>query len=92
MNTVTSWTVFFKLKPLTTIYTTVLVDKDNPEEEVLIMLAKAKIQSELGINIDDIAEGLGINDDFGDGWILVEMNDYTATDRELKLLPVNKIK
>ena len=86
-----SWTVFFMLKPYTTINTTILIDKDDPEEELLIKLAKSKVQTELGIDIDKVAERLGKNDNFGEGWISVEMNDYEATEEELKVLPVNQL-
>ncbi len=43
-NTVASWTVFFLLKPLTTVHTTLLTNKEDVEEETIIKLAKAKIQ------------------------------------------------
>ncbi|KJR69293.1 hypothetical protein [Bacillus velezensis] len=88
---VDSWTVFFLLKPLTTIHTTLLTTNDGVEEEDIIKLAKAKIQTELGLDIDQVSKRLGTNDNFGEGWIIVEQNDNSATDKELELLPVNKI-
>jgi hypothetical protein len=90
--TASSWTVFFMLKPLTTVHTTILTDNDGVEDTVLISIAKAKIQTELGIDIDLVAKRLGVNDNYGGGWIMVEQNDFEATEKELELLPVNKTK
>ncbi|MEC0390536.1 hypothetical protein [Bacillus subtilis] len=90
-NTVASWTVFFLLKPLTTVHTTLLTNKEDVEEETIIKLAKAKIQTELGLDIDQVGKRLGTNDNFGEGWVIVEQNDNSATDKELELLPINKI-
>lgn len=87
----TSWTVFFLFRPFTTIHTTILADKDLVDDSELIEIAKAKIQTELGINIDKTAKRLGVNENFGEGWILVEQNDSVATEEELKVLPINRI-
>jgi len=86
----TSWTVFFMLKPLTTIHTTILTKRDDLEKEELISLAKAKIQTELGINIEKAAERLDVNDNYGEGWVIVEQNDTSATEKELEVLPINE--
>lgn len=91
MKSVTSWTVFFMLKPLTTINTTILTEENDVEDEILISIAKAKVQTELGIDIDSVAKRLGTNDNYGNGWIAVEMNDTEATNKELELLVVNKL-
>lgn len=86
-----SWTVFFFLRPLTTIHTTILTDLEDVEENILISLAKSKIQTELGLDIDLVAERLGKNENFGTGWIALEQNDITPTEYELEVLPINKL-
>lgn len=88
---VTSWTVFFMFKPFTTIHTTLLTEEDDVSDETLIQFAKEKIQNEIGVNIDKIAERIGVNDNFGNGWITVEMNDTSATEKELEVLKVIKV-
>lgn len=86
-----SWTVFFMFKPLTTIHTTLLTDRDDVEEETLIQLAKEKINTEAGLTVDDLAERIGKNNNFGKGWITVEMNDTSATDLELEVLKIHEL-
>jgi hypothetical protein len=85
-----SWTVFFMFKPLTTIYTTILTEEDDVDDEVLISLAKQKIINESGIDIDDLAEVMGRNDNFGEDWVNVEQNDIEATEEELAVLKIYK--
>lgn len=90
MKNVYSWTVFFMFKPLTTIHTTILTEDDDLAEEILINIAKAKVLTEMGINIDDLVKRLGENGNFGSGWIAVEQNDTGATDKELEVLAIHK--
>lgn len=85
---VSSWTVFFLFQPLTTVHTTILTKRDDVEETELISLAKEKINQELGINIDELAEKIGVNDNFQDNWIIVEFNDSSATPKEIENLKV----
>lgn len=87
-NHINSWTVFFMYKPHTTIYTTLLIvdDLDLTEEEI-INLAKIKIATETGIDLDKLREKLGDNKIFGQDWINVEDN-MTATEEELEVLDV----
>lgn len=84
-----SWTVFFLFKPLTSINTTILTAHDDVDEERIVHLAKEKIKDELNISIDALAASLGINDNFGEGWIIVEMNDTSPTDKELEVLKIH---
>jgi hypothetical protein len=86
----TSWTVFFMLRPLTTIHTTLLTEEDDLKDEILINLAKDKINRETGISIDKLAYQLGKNDNFGEGWITVEQNDTSASEKELEVLEIHK--
>jgi hypothetical protein len=87
----TSWTVFFMFKPLTTIHTTILTESDDLDDGILIDIAKVKIKTELGINIDNLVKRLGENDNFGGGWIAVEQNDNSATEKELEVLAIHQL-
>lgn len=86
----TSWTVFFLFKPLTTINTTLLTEEDDLDDAEIIDLAKVKIYQETKIRVDKLAEQLGVNDNFGEGWIIVEQNDTSATEKELEVLTIYK--
>lgn len=85
----TSWTVFFMFKPYTTIHTTLLTKESDVPENTLIELAKQKITEEIGVDINEIERKLGVNDNFGKGWIIVEMNDFSATAKELEVLKIH---
>jgi len=89
-NNISSWTVFFLFEPITTVYTTVLTERDDVPDEELVNLASTKIKAELGIDVFTVATLLGKNrmTDSGD-WIIVEHNDTSATDQELAVLKVN---
>ncbi|AMB18797.1 hypothetical protein BH780_gp214 [Bacillus phage Eldridge] len=90
-NNISSWTVFFLFEPITTVYTTLLTERDDVPDEELIMLAAMKLEEELDIDVYALAEKLGKNrmTDSGD-WIVIEHNDTSATDQELAVLKVNK--
>ena len=91
-NTISSWTVFFLFEPMTTVYTTVLTERDDVPDEELIDLAANKLKEELGVDVFAVAKRIGINRSTADSgdWIIVEHNDTSATDQELEVLKVNK--
>ncbi|ALA07279.1 hypothetical protein SECTIM467_155 [Brevibacillus phage SecTim467] len=80
-----SWTVFFMLKPYTTLHTTVLTSSVNIDENIIIKLAKEKIEEEIGLDVFELAEKLGKNENFGTGWIAVEDNQE-ATEKEIEAI------
>jgi hypothetical protein len=90
-NTISSWTVFFLFEPITTVYTTILTERDDVPDGEIVMLAAMKIKDELGIDVYALVEKLGRNRMTDSGnWIIVEHNDTSATDQELAVLKVNK--
>lgn len=82
-----SWTVFFMYKPFTSIHTTLLTKSDDVEHDILIKLAVEKIKEQTGIDVYELRNKLGENDNFGTGWLMVEDN-AGATDEELASIDI----
>ncbi len=81
-----SWTVFFMFKSFTTIHTTFITEEEfNYKDERLVEIARQKIIDEIGLDVYELVEKLGKNDNYGSGWISVESNEE-ATELEIEIL------